>query len=94
MTCIEARGRAQNLSAQPWRWTASIWCGTGRISDYGPNGAGKTTALNAVLGSLRIRGTEGVGRGPLERARSLMRDVCFIADVRRAAALDEGIADA
>jgi ABC-2 type transport system ATP-binding protein len=48
----------------------------------GPNGAGKTTALNAILGLTPYQGELKVlGRDPWAERETLMRDVCFIADV-------------
>jgi ABC-2 type transport system ATP-binding protein len=48
----------------------------------GPNGAGKTTALKTILG---LTGYEGelvvLGKNPYIERDSLMREVCFIADV-------------
>jgi ABC-2 type transport system ATP-binding protein len=48
----------------------------------GPNGAGKTTALKAILGLTHFEGELDVmGKNPYTERDSLMRDVCFIADV-------------
>jgi ABC-2 type transport system ATP-binding protein len=48
----------------------------------GPNGAGKTTALKAILGLTPFEGELAVmGKNPYTERDSLMRDVCFIADV-------------
>jgi ABC-2 type transport system ATP-binding protein len=48
----------------------------------GPNGAGKTTALKAILGLTHYQGELLVlGKNPYEERESLMREVCFIADV-------------
>jgi len=48
----------------------------------GPNGAGKTTALKAILGLTHFEGELTVmGKNPYTERDSLMRDVCFIADV-------------
>jgi ABC-2 type transport system ATP-binding protein len=48
----------------------------------GPNGAGKTTALKAVLGLTSYEGELAVlGKNPYIERDSLMREVCFIADV-------------
>jgi len=48
----------------------------------GPNGAGKTTALKAMLGLTPFEGELKVlGRDPRTERDSLMKDVCFIADV-------------
>jgi ABC-2 type transport system ATP-binding protein len=48
----------------------------------GPNGAGKTTALKAILGLTHFEGElTVVGKNPYTERDSLMRDVCFIADV-------------
>jgi ABC-2 type transport system ATP-binding protein len=48
----------------------------------GPNGAGKTTALKAILGLTHYQGELLVlGKNPYAERESLMREVCFIADV-------------
>jgi ABC-2 type transport system ATP-binding protein len=48
----------------------------------GPNGAGKTTALKAILGLIPFEGELVVmGKNPYMERDSIMRDVCFIADV-------------
>jgi ABC-2 type transport system ATP-binding protein len=48
----------------------------------GPNGAGKTTALKAILGLTHYDGElEVLGKNPYSERDSLMREVCFIADV-------------
>lgn len=48
----------------------------------GPNGAGKTTALKAILGLTPFEGELVVmGKNPYTERDSLMREVCFIADV-------------
>jgi len=48
----------------------------------GPNGAGKTTALKAILGLTHYDGELTVlGKNPYAERDSLMREVCFIADV-------------
>lgn len=48
----------------------------------GPNGAGKTTALKAILGLTHYEGELVVlGKNPYTDRDSLMREVCFIADV-------------
>jgi ABC-2 type transport system ATP-binding protein len=48
----------------------------------GPNGAGKTTALKAILGLTHFEGELTVmGKNPYTERDSLMREVCFIADV-------------
>jgi len=56
---------------------------TGRIVGLiGPNGAGKTTALKAILGLTHYDGELNVlGKNPYSERDSLMREVCFIADV-------------
>jgi len=52
------------------------------VGVIGPNGAGKTTALKAILGLTHFEGELVVmGRNPYTERDSLMRDVCFIADV-------------
>ena len=48
----------------------------------GPNGAGKTSALKAILGLATYEGELSVlGKNPSTQRASLMKDVCFIADV-------------
>ena len=48
----------------------------------GPNGAGKTTALKSILGLTPFDGElQVLGRDPRTERDSLMKDVCFIADV-------------
>lgn len=48
----------------------------------GPNGAGKTTALKAILGLTPFEGElQVLGHDPRTARDSLMKDVCFIADV-------------
>jgi ABC-2 type transport system ATP-binding protein len=48
----------------------------------GPNGAGKTTALKTILGLTSYEGELVVlGKNPYSARDSLMREVCFIADV-------------
>ena len=48
----------------------------------GPNGAGKTTALKAILGLTGFEGRlEVLGIDPSRDRDTLMKDVCFIADV-------------
>ena len=48
----------------------------------GPNGAGKTSALKAILGLATFDGELSVlGKDPSRDRASLMKDVCFIADV-------------
>jgi ABC-2 type transport system ATP-binding protein len=52
------------------------------VGVIGPNGAGKTTALKAILGLTHFEGELVVmGRNPYTERDSLMREVCFIADV-------------
>ena len=56
----------------------------------GPNGAGKTTTLKALLGLIDVRGELAVaGRDPRAARHRLMEEVCFIADVRHPAGLDD-----
>lgn len=61
----------------------SFSVGTGRIVGLmGPNGAGKTTALKSILGLIPFDGELKVlGLDPRTERDTLMRDVCFIADV-------------
>ena len=48
----------------------------------GPNGAGKTTALKSILGLTPFDGElQVLGHDPRTERDSLMKDVCFIADV-------------
>jgi ABC-2 type transport system ATP-binding protein len=63
---------AVNLDVEPGKIVGLI----------GPNGAGKTTALKAILGLTHFDGELVVmGKNPYTERDSLMRDVCFIADV-------------
>lgn len=48
----------------------------------GPNGAGKTTLLKAILGLTECEGQLSVlGLDPFKERKSLMQQICFIADV-------------
>jgi ABC-2 type transport system ATP-binding protein len=48
----------------------------------GPNGAGKTTALNTIVGLTTYEGhLDVLGCDPWRERDTLMREVCFIADV-------------
>ncbi len=48
----------------------------------GPNGAGKTTLLKAILGLTECEGQLSVlGLDPFKQRKSLMQQICFIADV-------------
>ena len=83
MACIEARGLRKAFGAMVALDGVDLTVETGRIVGViGPNGAGKSTALNAILGLTAYEGQLTVlGRDPWTQRDSLMRDVCFIADV-------------
>ena len=83
MACIEARGLRKTFGTTVALDGIDLNVEEGRILGLiGPNGAGKSTALNAILGLTPYRGrAEGARTRSLDRARPLMRDVCFIADV-------------
>ncbi len=83
MTCIEARGLRKTFGATVALDGVNLQVQEGRILGLiGPNGAGKTTALNAILGLTPHEGELKVlGRDPWNERETLMRDVCFIADV-------------
>ncbi|MFZ1974076.1 MAG: ABC transporter ATP-binding protein [Candidatus Acidiferrales bacterium] len=83
MTCIEARGLRKAFGATVALDGVNMRVEEGRILGLiGPNGAGKTTALNAILGLTPYQGELKVlGRDPWNERETLMREVCFIADV-------------
>ena len=83
MTVIEARGVRKTYGDKVALDNLTMRIEQGRILGLiGPNGAGKSTALNAILGLTSYEGELKVlGRNPWTERDSLMRDVCFIADV-------------
>ena len=83
MSVIEARGLRKVFGKTVALDGVSLRVEEGRILGLiGPNGAGKTTALDAILGLIQYEGELRVlGRDPWTERDSLMRDVCFIADV-------------
>ena len=83
MACIEARGLAKTFGKTTALFGVDFSIGEGRIVGLiGPNGAGKSTALNAILGLIPYQGQLSVlGRDPWKERATLMREVCFIADV-------------
>ncbi|MBV9571250.1 MAG: ABC transporter ATP-binding protein [Alphaproteobacteria bacterium] len=83
MPCIEARGLRKSFGATKALDGVDLKIEEGRILGIiGPNGAGKSTLLNAVLGLIPYDGDLSVlGINPWSARNTLMRDVCFIADV-------------
>jgi ABC-2 type transport system ATP-binding protein len=83
MACIEARGLRKTYGTTVALDGIDLRVDEGRILGLiGPNGAGKSTALNAILGLIPYDGEVKVlGRDPWADHATLMRDVCFIADV-------------
>jgi len=83
MACIRASGLRKAFGGTVALDGVDLSVDEGRIVGLiGPNGAGKSTLLNAVLGLTSYDGTlEVLGRDPWRERESLMRDVCFIADV-------------
>jgi ABC-2 type transport system ATP-binding protein len=83
MPCIEARGLRKSYGKTLALDGLDLLVEEGRILGLiGPNGAGKTTALKAILGLTPFDGELRVlGRDPWTERDTLMRDVCFIADV-------------
>jgi ABC-2 type transport system ATP-binding protein len=80
---IQARGLTKSYRGVRALDAVSFAVETGRIVGLiGPNGAGKTTALKAILGLTHYAGELVVlGKNPYVERDSLMREVCFIADV-------------
>src|SRR3954467_7625914 len=80
---IEARGLRKIFGSTVALDGINLRVEEGRILGLiGPNGAGKSTALNAILGLIPYEGEIRVlGRDPWTEHDTLMRDVCFIADV-------------
>jgi ABC-2 type transport system ATP-binding protein len=80
---IKARGLTKSYRGVRALDAVSFAVETGRIVGLiGPNGAGKTTALKAILGLTHYAGELVVlGKNPYAERDSLMREVCFIADV-------------
>ncbi|HTT98189.1 MAG TPA: ABC transporter ATP-binding protein [Rhizomicrobium sp.] len=83
MACLEARGLRKTFGATTALDGIDLKIEEGRILGLiGPNGAGKSTLLNAALGLIPFEGELKVlGQDPWAARDSLMRDVCFIADV-------------
>ncbi|HUO89492.1 MAG TPA: ABC transporter ATP-binding protein [Rhizomicrobium sp.] len=83
MSCIEAHGLRKTFGTTVALAGIDLKVEEGRILGLiGPNGAGKSTALNAILGLVPYEGELKVlGRNPWTERDSLMRDVCFVADV-------------
>ena len=83
MKCIEAHGLRKAFGTTVALNGVDLQVEEGRILGLiGPNGAGKTTALNAIIGLTPYDGELKVlGRNPWLERDSVMRDVCFIADV-------------
>ncbi len=83
MACIEARGLRKLYGSTVALAGVDLKIEEGRILGLiGPNGAGKSTALNAILGLTPYEGELKVlGKDPWAGRDTLMRDVCFIADV-------------
>jgi ABC-2 type transport system ATP-binding protein len=82
-TIIEARGLSKSYGGTRALDGVNFSIEAGRIVGLiGPNGAGKTTALKAILGLTPFEGELRVlGKDPARDRDSLMREVCFIADV-------------
>jgi ABC-2 type transport system ATP-binding protein len=80
---IKARGLSKSYQGVRALDTVNFDVEAGRIVGLiGPNGAGKTTALKAILGLTPFEGElEVMGKNPYLERDSLMREVCFIADV-------------
>jgi ABC-2 type transport system ATP-binding protein len=83
MPVIETRGLRKTYGTTVALDGVDLRVDEGRILGLiGPNGAGKSTALNAILGLIPYDGEVRVlGRDPWTDHPTLMRDVCFIADV-------------
>jgi ABC-2 type transport system ATP-binding protein len=80
---IKARGLSKSYRGVRALDAVNFDVEAGRIVGLiGPNGAGKTTALKAILGLTPFDGElEVMGKNPYLERDSLMREVCFIADV-------------
>src|SRR6202030_2687284 len=80
---IEARDLAKSYGATRALDGVSFRVESGRIVGLiGPNGAGKTTMLKAILGLTVFRGElQVLGLDPRTQRDTLMREVCFMADV-------------
>ncbi|HEY6823395.1 MAG TPA: ABC transporter ATP-binding protein [Steroidobacteraceae bacterium] len=80
---IEARGLDKSYGTTRALDQVSFSVAPGRIVGLiGPNGAGKTTALKAILGLTSFAGELRVlGLDPRSQRDTLMREVCFMADV-------------
>jgi ABC-2 type transport system ATP-binding protein len=83
MACIEAKGLRKMFRQTVALDGIDLTVNEGRILGLiGPNGAGKSTALHAILGLTEFEGSLRVlGRNPWAERETLMRNVCFIADV-------------
>jgi ABC-2 type transport system ATP-binding protein len=82
-TIIEARGLSKSYNGTRALDGVNFTVEAGRIVGLiGPNGAGKTTALKAILGLTPFAGDLRVfGKNPYRDRDSLMKEICFIADV-------------
>lgn len=80
---VEAKGLAKSYGSFKALDKVDIAIPFGRIVGViGANGAGKTTLLSAILGLSSYEGKLKVlGKDPAVDRASLMKDVCFIADV-------------
>ena len=80
---IKARGLGKSYHGVRALDAVNLDVEAGRIVGLiGPTGAGKTTALKAILGLTPFEGElEVMGKNPYVERDSLMREVCFIADV-------------
>jgi ABC-2 type transport system ATP-binding protein len=80
---IKARGLSKSYHGVRALDAVNFDVEAGRIVGLiGPNGAGKTTALKAILGLTPFDGElEVMGKNPYVERDTLMREVCFIADV-------------
>jgi len=80
---IEARGLTKRYGDTPVLRGVDFNVAAGRIVGLiGPNGAGKTTAIKSILGLTSFDGDLKVlGLDPRTQRDTLMKEVCFIADV-------------